>query len=49
MYKSGKIYKICNDVDYDKIYIGSTCNKLNTKLAQHKEMAKKHPNQTVYK
>ncbi|MBS1737032.1 MAG: GIY-YIG nuclease family protein [Bacteroidetes bacterium] len=36
-YKNGKIYKlITNDLEYDKVYIGSTCSELYKRLYQHK-------------
>lgn len=37
-YKNGKIYKIINDVD-DKIYIGSTCDTLCKRMANHRNMS----------
>jgi len=48
MYKNGKIYKLVNDVD-DKIYIGSSCNVLATRLNQHKAKSKCYPDRHVYK
>ena len=37
-YQNGQIYKLVNNVD-DKIYIGSSCNKLNSRKSQHKSKA----------
>ena len=41
-YSNGKIYKIINSVDR-KIYIGSTTVSLSTRLAKHKNDAKRRP------
>jgi len=47
MYQNSKIYKLVNDVD-DRIYIGSTCNRLATRLGQHKSAAKQKTDRHVY-
>jgi hypothetical protein len=47
-YSNGKIYKLVNDVD-DKIYIGSTCNRLSHRKNLHKGHSKRKPNRVVYK
>ena len=39
-YKNGKIYKIFNSVN-DMIYIGSTCQPLSKRMAQHRSTSKK--------
>lgn len=48
-YKNGKVYKIFNTIN-DKIYVGSTCNTLEQRLAKHKSVrqssSKKH--RTLY-
>lgn len=46
-YTHAKIYRLCSDID-DEIYIGSTCNKLSSRLVQHKRQATLTPNRTVY-
>lgn len=47
-YREGQIYKLVNDVD-DEIYVGSTCNKLWSRISSHKTAAKTKVNQPVYK
>ena len=41
-YSNGKIYKLINKID-DKIYIGSTCAKLNVRFVAHKSKSKIKP------
>lgn len=42
-YQNGKIYKLVSNVS-DKIYIGSTCNTLAKRLAEHKKTHKRFTN-----
>ena len=48
-YSKAKIYKICNDVD-DEIYIGSTCQSLSQRMAEHRRTTKrpKMQNRKIY-
>lgn len=46
-YKNAKIYKLVGDDGY--FYIGSTCRSLYLRLAGHKSLAKRKPNQKVYR
>ncbi|WP_396128028.1 GIY-YIG nuclease family protein [Clostridium sp.] len=39
MYKRGKIYKICNDVD-SELYIGSTVKNLANRMSRHRSASK---------
>lgn len=41
-YQKGKIYKIVNS-ENDKLYIGSTCRELSTRMAGHRSKAKLDP------
>lgn len=41
MYKAGKVYKLISD-NSDQIYIGSTCNPLYKRKAQHKSRYQKY-------
>lgn len=47
-YKTGKIYKIFNDLT-DDIYVGSTCVLLSIRMVRHREESKKKPNRLFYK
>ena len=38
-YKNAKIYKIVNDID-DEVYIGSTCQPLSKRMAEHRASMK---------
>ena len=44
-YSKAKIYNICNDVD-DEIYIGSTCQSLSQRMAEHRRTTKRPKIQT---
>lgn len=46
-YQNSRIYKIVNDVS-DDIYIGSTCQPLSKRMAEHRSKAKQHPNRKIY-
>lgn len=46
-YSNGKIYKLVNSVD-GRIYVGSTCNVLSKRLAEHKRAARQNPTRCVY-
>ena len=39
-YQNGKIYKIV-DVEYNKCYIGSTCEELSQRMARHRAIYKR--------
>ena len=36
MYVNGKVYKICNVIKPELVYVGSTCNTLEYRFAKHK-------------
>ena len=42
-YEHGKIYRIV-DVDYNKCYIGSTCEELSQRMARHRREYKRYTN-----
>ena len=46
-YKNGKVYKLVNNID-NLIYIGSTTCRLSTRMALHRDRAKKNYNANVY-
>ena len=46
-YSKGKIYKILNNID-DEIYVGSTIEKLSTRMAHHRYSLKKRPHIKLY-
>ena len=39
-YAKGKIYKICNYVQREAIYVGSTCGPLSKRYLEHQREAK---------
>jgi hypothetical protein len=47
-YKNGKVYKLVNNID-NLIYIGSTTCRLSTRMALHRDRAKKNYNANIYK
>ena len=49
-YSQGKIYCIRNSIS-DDIYIGSTCQSLSQRMAQHRldKRREKHQNRSIYK
>lgn len=47
-YAKSKIYKLVNSID-NKIYVGSTCQRLCNRKAIHKQDAGFYPKQKVYK
>ena len=47
-YNHSKVYKLI-DPESGYYYWGSTCNRLSTRLSNHKTDAKKHPDRKVYK
>ena len=46
-YQNGKIYKILNNID-GEIYVGSTIEKLSTRMAHHRYSLKKRPHIKLY-
>ena len=46
-YSEGKIYKILNTID-DEIYVGSTMEKLSTRMKQHRSCTKHGSNYKIY-
>ena len=49
-YANGKVYCIRNSKDIDKmVYIGSTCQPLSARMAQHRKGIVHYPNSKIYK
>ena len=46
-YQNAKIYKLV-DIGYNKCYIGSTCNKLSSRMAKHRMKYRLHKSNAKY-